>query len=89
MITITIGLDEETVERVDQLVRRGLYRTRSEAMRDQIVKGLERISLLEDREESLKKVDRLASALVALKKAPTILPSEKSAVNIISEERDS
>lgn len=38
MITIPLGLDEETVSKIDALVKKGVYKNRSEALRDQILK---------------------------------------------------
>ena len=88
MITVPIGLDEETIAKVDALVRKGLYKNRSEALRDQIIKGISRISLLESDFSQSDLYQQLLDKLLSLPDPPNLLPTIKSVTELVSEGRE-
>ena len=47
MIAIPVGLDEETIAKLDAFAQKGLYKNRTEAIRAQIMNGLDKRSVLE------------------------------------------
>lgn len=88
MITIPIGLDEKIIEKIDLLIKIGRYKNRTEALRDQIVKGLEKISLLEENNKVKDKINLFLKLLLDMKDPPTIFPTQRSAIEIVTEERN-
>ena len=48
MTSIPIRLNDEIIKKIDILIAKGRYKNRTEALRDQIIKGLDKISLVED-----------------------------------------
>jgi len=87
MITIPIGLDEEIVEKIDALVKKGIYENRIEALRAQIIQGLEKRSIIELRETPEDVKNRILTKLLQHDKPLNLLPTEKSVTELISEGR--
>lgn len=82
MVPVRLGADE--VRTLDLLRRRGLYRSRNEAIRAILALGLE-AKLSEDED-----VARLVNRLLALSKngkMPVFFKSKKSVVEIVAEGR--
>ena len=88
MITIPIGLDEETIAKVDALVKKGLYKNRTEALRDQIKKGIEKIELIEDDLPQPDLYQKLLKNLLSLEHPPNLLPTDKTVAELVSEGRE-
>ena len=87
MATIPIKLDEKIVKRLDILVRNGLYKTRTEAIRDQIVKGLIRLeSVFVPKIKP--KHDKILRKLIQLDQPLNIITSTKTAVELVAEGRE-
>ena len=86
MATIPINLDKETVKRLDTLVLQGIYKNRTEAIRDQIMKGLAQIeAVIFPKKNSIydQALQRLLDENVPL----DIFVTTKSAVELVSEGR--
>ncbi len=88
MITIPVGLDEETVAKLDALVKKGLYKNRTEAIRAQIVNGLEKRSLLELKETPKAIKDKIFHNLFRYSRPINLLPTKESIVDLVSEGRE-
>ena len=87
MATIPINLDNETVKRLDTLVSQGLYKNRTEAIRDQIEKGLALMQTVKFPQKSSKYHDVLRRLLSEIS-PPNVLTTTKSAVELVSEGRE-
>jgi Arc/MetJ-type ribon-helix-helix transcriptional regulator len=85
MGVVPVRLDDEELKRIDLLVRRGLYRSRNEAIREMLrVKLSEELSEEED-------VDELVEALLKIKRKgtePLVLTLGKTAVETVAEGRE-
>ena len=88
MGTIPIRLDDEIIKKIDILVKNGKYKNRTDALRDQIIKGLEKISIFDSDSLSYKKYDEILKKMLSLKKPPNLLRTEKSVVDMIAEGRE-
>ena len=88
MITIPIGLDEETIAKLDALVKKGLYKNRTEAIRAQILTGLEKRSILELKKTPKEIKDKIFQNLFQYSKPINLLPTKKSIVELVSEGRE-
>ncbi|OLS19244.1 MAG: putative nickel-responsive regulator [Candidatus Heimdallarchaeota archaeon LC_3] len=85
---IPINLDEEIIEKIDLLVRQGRYKNRSEALRDQITKNLDKISIVSNPEVSSERYQKLLETLINLPSPPQFLNTKKSLTELVSEGRD-
>ncbi len=88
MITIPIGLDEEIVKKIDALVARGVYKNRTEALREQIVKGIAKLSILSDETIETEKHRIVLKKLLSLPQPPNLLRTERSVADLVSEGRE-
>lgn len=90
MATIPISLDDEIIKKIDFLIKKGIYKNRSEALRDQIVKGLEKFKLFSnsDDEDKSKDYHNVLDYLINLKSPPDILKTKKSVTELVSEGRE-
>ena len=88
MITVPVGLDEETIKKLDALVKKGLYKNRTEAIRAQITNGLEKRSILDLKEPPEEVKEKLLSKLLNSSKPINLLPTKKSITEIVSEGRE-
>ena len=88
MNTIPIRLDDDIIKKIDALVAKGKYKNRSEALRDQIIRGLENISLIEDSSKNVKEFDTILKKMLSLKKSPDLLKTKKSVIDLIAEGRE-
>jgi Arc/MetJ-type ribon-helix-helix transcriptional regulator len=88
MITIPVGLDEETLEKLDVLVRKGLYKNRTEAIRAQIVNGLKKRSViaLKETPEGIK--EKILQNMLQSSKPINLLPTKKNITELVSEGRE-
>jgi Arc/MetJ-type ribon-helix-helix transcriptional regulator len=86
MATIPINLDNETVKRLDTLVLQGIYKNRTEAIRDQIMKGLAQIEAVIFPKKS-SKYNHLLRRLLDEKVPLDIFKTTKSAVELVAEGR--
>ena len=87
MATIPINLDDATVRRLDTLVSLGIYKNRTEAIRDQIIKGLALIETVVFPEKS-SKYNKALQNMLEKSSPPNIIISPKSAVELVSEGRE-
>ncbi len=87
MPTIPINLDQRTVDRLDLLVLKKIYKNRTEAIRDQIEKGITQIESIIFPEKKTE-YDILMKKLLQQKKTLNIFTSDKSAVELVSEGRE-
>ena len=87
MAIIPINLDEGIVEKIDILVKRGLYKNRSEALRDQIIKGIEKISIIEEPDKESEIYKELLKELLASDSIP-LLDGPKTINEMITESRE-
>ena len=90
MAIIPISLDEEIIKKIDLLIKKGIYKNRSEALRDQIVKGLTKFQSVGIINNNLKsdEYNQVLDYLLKLKSPPDILKTEKSITELVSEGRD-
>lgn len=89
MISVSVDLDEYIIQKIDLLVRKGLYQSRSEAVRTLVTKGVERVALLEEDHASREKVQRLLDLVIQNEEGSLdILRTEKTAVDLVSEGRE-
>lgn len=88
MITIPLGLDEETVAKVDLLVKKGLYKSRSEALRDQILKGLDRIQTVEIELGNNETYNEILGKMLQWSSPPNLLPTRKTITELVAEGRE-
>lgn len=88
MITIPVGLDEETIEKLDALVKKGLYKNRTEAIRAQITNGLAKKSLLELKETPEEIKEKIFKNLLQSSRPINLLPTNKSIMELVSEGRE-
>ena len=86
MQAIPINLDKETINKLDILVKQGIYKNRTEAIRDQIQKGLAQIETVSFPMKT-PKYDKLLRKMLN-ESPPDIFSSEKSAVDIVAEGRE-
>lgn len=87
MATIPINLDNETVKKLDTLVLQGIYKNRTEAIRDQIKKGLAQIETVIFPKKS-SKYNSLLQRLLNERPALNVFRTTKSAVELVSEGRE-
>lgn len=87
MATIPINLDNETVKRLDTLVLQGIYKNRTEAIRDQIEKGLAQLETVIFPKKS-SKYESIMRRLLDESTPPNIITTTKSAVELVSEGRE-
>ena len=88
MWNIPINLDEEIIAKIDLLVKKGYYKNRSEALRDQIVKNLSKISIIDDDQHEEEVYQELLDKLLKLPDPPQILNTKKSIIELVSEGRE-
>lgn len=88
MAIIPLNLDDAIIKKIDLLVKQGRYKNRSEALRDQIVKNLEKISIIENTEINSQKYNRVLEALLRLPSPPQFLNTEKTLTELVSESRE-
>ncbi|MHA2364336.1 MAG: hypothetical protein ACXAC7_10285 [Candidatus Hodarchaeales archaeon] len=88
MPVIPINLDEDIIKKVEILIKMGKYKNRTEALRDQITKGIERMSIFEEDEKQNEVVEAIVERLLRIDKPLNLLKTEKSAVDLISEGRE-
>ncbi len=88
MITIPVGLDEETVAKLDALVKKGLFKNRTEAIRAQIMNGLDKRSIVEIKETSEIIKEKIFQKLLQSSKPINLLPTKKSVTELVSEGRE-
>lgn len=88
VVIIPISLDDELVSKVDLLVRKGIYKNRSEALRDQIKKGIDSIQLVQEPSTESELFQRLLKHLLAHPSPPQFLAGEKSLTELVSEGRE-
>ncbi len=87
MATIPINLDTETVKRLDTLVSQGVYKNRTEAIRDQIEKGLALMQTVIFPQRSTKYKEVLRK-LLGENTPPNVFRTSKSAVQLVSDGRE-
>jgi Arc/MetJ-type ribon-helix-helix transcriptional regulator len=87
MATIPIQLDSEIISKLDDLVRKGLYKNRSEAIRDQIIQGLNRLEVV-NLSVKKDKHDKIIQKLILLSNPPNLIKSKRSAVELVAEGRE-
>ena len=88
MITIPVGLDEETIKKLDALVKKGLYKNRTEAIRAQITNGLAKRSILDLKETPVRIKEKIFQNLLNSSKPINLLPTKKSITELVSEGRE-
>jgi Arc/MetJ-type ribon-helix-helix transcriptional regulator len=88
MISIPVALDEETIKKIDILVVQGFYKNRSEALRDQIVKGLAKIELVSMKTVNSERRDAIIKRLLSMEEPFNLLPTAKSVTDLVSEGRE-
>ena len=88
MITIPVGLDEETIAKLDALVQKGLYKNRTEAIRAQIMNGLDKRSVLEIKETPEAIKEKIFQKLLQSSKPINLLATKKSITELVSEGRE-
>lgn len=88
MGNIPISLDDEIIAKIDFLVKKGYYKNRSEALRDQIVKNLSKISIIDDDQHDEEVYQELLDKLLKLPNPPQILNTKKSITELVSEGRE-
>ncbi len=87
MAIIPINLDEGIVEKIDLLVKQGLYKNRSEALRDQILKGIENPSLISEPDKESDVYQKLLEELINSDPIP-LLDGDKTINEMVSEGRE-
>ena len=87
MVTLPIGLDDEIVKKIDALVENGVYKNRTEALRDQIVKGIQKIEVIELNQSKKPEFKAILDSLLSMDSPPSLLKSDKSVVEMVSEGR--
>ncbi len=87
MATVPINLDNETVQKLDTLVLQGVYKNRTEAIRDQIKKGLAQMETVIFPKKSLK-YNSFLQRLLNEKTSLNVFRTTKSAVELVSEGRE-
>ena len=88
---IPISLDDDTIKKIDLLVKKGIYKNRSEALRDQIDKGLNSFNSFRSHignNDNLEAYSEVLEKLLRLKQPPFILKTEKSVTELVSEGRE-
>ena len=88
MAIIPIQLDDEIIKKIDLLVKQGRYKNRTEALRDQIMTSLDKISVIETRVEETEKYQKILTKLLKMKTPPQFLNTEKSLNELVSENRE-
>ena len=88
MGNIPINLDNEIIEKIDILVKKGLYKNRSEALRDQITKNLSKLSVMNDSQEHSEIYNELLDTLLKLPEPPQFLNTKKTITELVSEARE-
>ena len=87
MTSIPIRLNDEIIKKIDILISKGKYKNRTEALRDQIIKGLDKISLVEDSVIENEKFDLILKKMLLKKSTPDLLRTKKSVVDLVAEGR--
>ena len=88
MTSIPIRLNDEIIKKIDILIAKGRYKNRTEALRDQIIKGLDKISLIEDSVNENEEFDLILKKMLLQKKTPDLLNTKKSVIDLIAEGRE-
>ena len=88
MGNIPINLDDEIIEKIDLLVKKGFYKNRSEALRDQILKNLSKISIIDNSQNQEDIYQELLDKLLKLPDPPQVLNTKKSLTELVSEGRE-
>ena len=88
MASIPIRLNDEIIKKIDILIAKGRYKNRTEALRDQIIKGLDKISLVEDSVIENEKFDLILKKMLLQKSTPDLLRTKKSVVDLVAEGRE-
>ncbi len=88
MTSIPIRLNDEIIKKIDILIAKGRYKNRTEALRDQIIKGLDKISLVEDSVIENEKFDLILKKMLLQKSTPDLLRTKKSVVDLVAEGRE-
>ncbi|MHA2363105.1 MAG: ribbon-helix-helix domain-containing protein [Candidatus Hodarchaeales archaeon] len=88
MAIIPINLDDELISKVDLLVKKGLYKNRSEALRDQIKKGIDKIQLIQEPSIDSELYQTLIKRLLARSQPPQFLEGEKTLTDLVSDGRE-
>ncbi|MFV2014397.1 MAG: hypothetical protein ACC656_03135 [Candidatus Heimdallarchaeota archaeon] len=87
MATIPINLDNATVKKLDALVLQGIYKNRTEAIRDQIEKGLAQMETVIFPKKS-SKYNSLLLTLLNKRTPLNVFRTTKSAVELVAEGRE-
>ncbi len=89
MQTIPIGLDDEIITKLDTLVRMGIYKNRTEAIRAQIAEGLRRKPYLPTKESqgSQERIDSAVRWMIEHDKPLIQFVTQKTISNLIGEGR--
>lgn len=87
MATIPINLDDEIIRKLDNLIAKGIYKNRTEAIRDQIKIGLQKLQLVTFPERSSQH-ELALKKLLQMGKYPDLLKTKKSAVDLVAEGRE-
>ena len=88
MTSIPIRLNDEIIKKIDILISKGRYKNRTEALRDQIIKGLDKISLVEDSVIENENFDLILKKMLLQKSTPDLLRTKKSVVDLVAEGRE-
>lgn len=88
MASIPIRLNDDILKKIDILISKGRYKNRTEALRDQIIKGLDKISIIEDSVIENEKFDSILKKMLSQKSTPDLLKTKKSVVDLIAEGRE-
>ena len=88
MVIIPLNLDEEIIEKIDLLVNQRRYKNRSEALRDQIISSLFKLSLIDDPQISSEDYQDIIDSLLKLETPPQLLNTEKTLTQLVSESRE-
>ena len=88
MTSIPIRLNDEIIKKIDILISKGKYKNRTEALRDQIIKGLDKISLVENSVIENEKFDLILKKMLLQKSTPNLLRTKKSVVDLVAEGRE-
>lgn len=86
MVTIRINLDDETVKRLDFLIAKGLYKNRTEAIQDQIEKGLVQLESVDSPDITAKHME-IIRELLTQPSPPPFLADKKSTEELVAEGR--
>lgn len=90
MATIPLNIDEADLKKIDYLVKKGLFKNRSQALRNLLLEQLNHINLPFEWEEkeSDEKVNYVVRKLLNIPNQKLIIKSDKPASQLIQEERE-